>query len=40
MRGYELLRESESGFSFLERDVDEAAIEAHKRTEHFSKARP
>lgn len=35
MRGYELLRESDHAFSFLERYVDEAAIEAHRKTDHF-----
>lgn len=33
--GYELLRESENRYSFLERYVGEAALEAHKKTEHF-----
>lgn len=35
--GYELLRESENRYSFLERYVGEAALEAHKKTEHFRK---
>lgn len=34
-RGYELLREGEKCYSFLERYVDTEAVEMHRKSEHY-----
>ncbi len=34
-RGYELLKEGEGRYCFLERYVDEKAVEAHRKSEHY-----
>lgn len=33
--GYELLKEAEGSYCFLERYVDEDAVNAHRKTDHY-----